>query len=69
MNPHIAEVDDILERIERLNHLIRLNKEQPTAPDKLAIEGFQRLRKQYITQLIRALNEFELEAQIIEKVA
>jgi hypothetical protein len=64
---HVSVLEDVLHRIDRLNKLIHLHKEQEN-PDILAIEGYQKLRSQYSQQLKELLQDFELEVEILEKI-
>ncbi len=56
-------LEDILERIERLNNLIKIHKSQVN-PDILAIDGYQRLKFQYSNQIKELLHEFDIEVEI-----
>ncbi len=44
------EIEDLLNRIARLNRLIHVHDSQPD-PDRLTIEGYQRLRQQFADEL------------------
>lgn len=69
MEKHITSaLEDILNRIERLNILLHTHEEQEV-PDLLAIEGYQKLKNQYIEQLKELLEEFELKVEIFPKAA
>ena len=58
-----SEIVDVLSRIERLNEMIQLHEKQPSV-DPLAIEGYERLRKQYISQLEDLLSSLNIRADI-----
>ena len=62
------EVIDLLGRIERLNAIEELHHNQPE-PDKLALEGYQRLRQQYIDQLSRLLQSINIKVDFHLKAA
>lgn len=57
------EIIDVLSRIERLNELIQLHGQQLSV-DRLAVEGYERLRKQYINQLEELLTLLNIHADI-----
>ena len=57
------EIIDVLGRIERLNAIVQMHGEQPSA-DSLAIEGYERLRDQYISQLEELLASLNIRADI-----
>ncbi len=59
----VKSLEDILERIERLNNLIKIHKSQSN-PDILAIDGYQRLKFQYSNQIKELLHKFEIEVEI-----
>ena len=59
----LKSLEDILERIDRLNNLIKIHKSQPN-PDILAIDGYQRLKFQYSNQIKELLHEFDIEVEI-----
>ena len=61
-------LEDILERIDRLNNLIKVHKSQPN-PDILAIDGYQRLKFQYSNQIKELLHEFDIEVEIHSQAA
>ena len=63
----IPVLEDVLHRIDRLNKLVHKHEEQ-AKPDILAIEGYQKLKRQYSQQLKELLQDFELEIEILEKV-
>jgi hypothetical protein len=68
MQEHIVKsLEDVLGRIDRLNSLIRTHKNQVN-PDTLAIEGYQKLKYQYSTQVKELLHEFEIEVEIHDKI-
>jgi ABC-type transport system involved in cytochrome bd biosynthesis fused ATPase/permease subunit len=56
-------LEDILERIDRLNNLIKIHKSQANT-DILAIDGYQRLKFQYSNQIKEILHEFDIEVEI-----
>ena len=58
-----SEIVDVLSRIERLNEMIQLHEKQPSV-DSLAVEGYERLRKQYISQLEVLLSSLNIRADI-----
>ena len=58
-----SEIMDVLSRIERLNEIIQLHQKQSSV-DSLAIEGYERLRKQYIGQLEELLASLNIRADI-----
>lgn len=64
----VKALEDVLERIDRLNNLIKIHKNQ-SSPDILAIEGYQKLKFQYSNQVKELLHEFEIEVEIHENVA
>lgn len=57
------EIIDVLTRIERLNNMVQMHEQQPSA-DSLAIEGYERLREQYISQLEELLASLNIRADI-----
>jgi hypothetical protein len=59
----VKSLEDILERIDRLNNLIKIHKSQ-AKPDILAIDGYQRLKFQYSNQIKDLLHEFDIEVEI-----
>ena len=59
----VKSLEDVLERIDRLNNLIKIHKSQLN-PDILAIEGYQKLKFQYSNQVKDLLHEFEIEVEI-----
>lgn len=63
-----TELQDVVTRIERLNDLMALHRQQPE-PDRLALEGYARLKRQYAEQLIERLQELELDVDIRWKAA
>lgn len=63
-----SEITDVLSRIERLNELIQLHQKQ-SVPDSLAVEGYERLRGQYISQLEELLKALNIQADIQLKAA
>ena len=63
----VKSLENILERIDRLNNLIKIHKSQSN-PDTLAIEGYQRLKFQYSNQVKELLHEFEIEVEIHENL-
>jgi hypothetical protein len=63
----VKSLEDVLERIDRLNNLIKIHKSQSN-PDVLAIEGYQRLKFQYSNQVKELLHEFEIEVEIHENL-
>ena len=66
MNQHSNahnEIIDVLSRIERLNTMVQMHGEQLSA-DSLAIEGYERLRGQYISQLEELLASLNIRADI-----
>jgi hypothetical protein len=63
----VKSLEDVLERIDRLNNLIKIHKSQ-SSPDTLAIEGYQRLKFQYSNQVKELLHEFEIEVEIQENL-
>jgi outer membrane phospholipase A len=63
----VKSLEDVLERIDRLNNLIKIHKSQSN-PDILAIEGYQRLKFQYSNQVKELLHEFEIEVEIQENL-
>ncbi len=58
-----SEIVDVLSRIERLSELEQLHASQPQ-PDALALEGYYRLREQYIQQLEELLLSINIRADI-----
>ena len=64
----VKSLEDILERIDRLNNLIKVHKSQSN-PDILAIDGYQRLKFQYSNQIKELLHEFDIEVEIHGQVA
>ena len=58
-----SEIIDVLSRIERLNELVQLHEQQPSV-DALAVEGYERLREQYIRQLEELLTSLNIRADI-----
>jgi hypothetical protein len=64
----VKSLEDILNRIERLNNLIKIHKNQSN-PDVLAIEGYQRLKFQYSNQIKDLLYEFEIDVEINNQLA
>jgi hypothetical protein len=64
----VKSLEDILERIDRLNNLIKIHKSQIN-PDILAIDGYQKLKFQYSTQIKELLHEFDIEVEIHGQVA
>lgn len=58
-----SEIIDVLGRIEQLNELIQLHTEQQPV-DSLAVEGYERLRGQYIQQLEDLLSYLHIRADI-----
>ena len=58
-----SEIMDVLSRIERLNEMVQLHKQQPSV-DSLAVEGYERLREQYISQLEELLTSLNIRADI-----
>ena len=69
MKGHIVKsLEDVLERIDRLNNLIKIHKIQPN-PDILAIDGYQKLKFQYSNQIKELLHEFDIEVEIHGQVA
>jgi hypothetical protein len=62
------EMLDLVSRIERLNTLEEMHRGQPS-PDILALEGYQRLRQQYATQLEDLLATINIKAEIHLKAA
>ena len=64
----VKALEDVLERIDRLNNLIKIHKNQ-SSPDILAIEGYRKLKFQYSNQVKELLHEFEIEVEIHENVA
>jgi outer membrane phospholipase A len=68
MNGYVVKsLEDVLERIDRLNNLIKIHKSQSN-PDILAIEGYLRLKFQYSNQVKELLHEFEIEVEIHENL-
>ncbi|WP_020603754.1 hypothetical protein [Spirosoma spitsbergense] len=63
-----SEITDVLSRIERLNELSQLHQQQ-SVPDFLAVEGYERLRGQYIKQLEELLKVLNIQADIQLKAA
>ena len=63
-----AELQDVVMRIERLNDLLSLHRQQPE-PDRLALEGYARLKRQYAEQLMELLQELELDVEFRWKAA
>ncbi|QHV96389.1 MULTISPECIES: hypothetical protein [Spirosoma] len=63
-----SEIVDVLNRIERLNELVQLHKQQPLV-DTLTVEGYERLREQYINQLEELLASLNIKAEIHLKAA
>ena len=59
----LKSLEDILERIDRLNNLIKIHKSQSNL-DILAIDGYQRLKFQYSNQIKELLHEFDIEVEI-----
>jgi hypothetical protein len=59
----VKSLEDILERIDRLNNLIKIHKGQSN-PDILAIDGYQKLKFQYSNQIKQLLHEFDIEVEI-----
>ena len=59
----VKSLEDILERIDRLNNLIKIHKSQHN-PDILAIDGYQRLKFQYSNQIKELLHESDIEVEI-----
>lgn len=49
-NNPLDDIEDLLNRIARLNTLIHTHESQPQ-PDRLTIEGYQRLRQQFTNEL------------------
>ncbi|QDK79496.1 hypothetical protein EXU85_13140 [Spirosoma sp. KCTC 42546] len=58
-----SEIVDVLTRIERLNDMVQLHEKQPSV-DSLAVEGYERLRQQYIGQLEELLASLNIRADI-----
>lgn len=58
-----SEIVDVLSRIERLNEMVQLHEKQPSV-DLLAIEGYERLQRQYIRQLEELLASLNIRADI-----
>jgi adenylate cyclase len=56
INLPFEEIEDLLNRIARLNALIHLHEQQP-APDSLTIEGYQRMRQQFADELSQLMQE------------
>jgi hypothetical protein len=63
-----SELLDVVSRIERLNSIEELHQSQPV-PDTLALEGYQKLRQQYIEQLGELLASINIKADIHLKTA
>ena len=63
-----SEIMDVLSRIEQLNELVELHEKQPSV-DSLAVEGYERLRRQYISQLEELLTSLNIRADIHLKAA
>jgi molecular chaperone GrpE (heat shock protein) len=58
------DIEDLLNRIARLNRLIHTHESQPK-PDQLAIEGYQRLRQQFTSELSDLLRDsYELSVSV-----
>jgi hypothetical protein len=64
----IKSIVEILERVEGLYDIIRIHKSQIN-PDILAIDGYQKLKFQYSTQIKELLHEFDIEVEIHGQVA
>lgn len=58
-----SEIMDVLSRIERLNEMVQMHEQQPSV-DALAVEGYERLRQQYISQLEELLISLNIRADI-----
>ena len=64
----VKSIVEILERIDRLNNLIKIHKTQSN-PDILAIDGYQKLKFQYSNQIKELLHELDIEVEIHGQVA
>lgn len=69
INNTFEDIEDLLERIARLNRLIHTHESQPNAarpePDKLTIEGYQRLRQQFADELSTMMRDsYELSVSV-----
>lgn len=63
-NNAFEDIEDLLERIARLNRLIHTHESQPE-PDKLTIEGYQRLRQQFADELSELMRDsYELSVSV-----
>jgi hypothetical protein len=61
-------IEDILRRIERINNLIHTHESQDEV-DKLAVEGYIKLKNQYKEQLNELLEQFELRVENFSNAA
>lgn len=61
-------IQDILERIGRINNLLRMH-EQQGKQDDLSVESWRKMKNQLTQQLVKLLEDFNLDVSIQVKAA
>ncbi len=61
-------MQDILERIGRINNLLRMH-EQQGKQDDLSVESWRKMKNQLTQQLVKLLEDFNLDVSIQVKAA
>lgn len=61
-------IQDVLDLLERTNSMLALHRDQ-SEPNQLAIEGYERQRRQFLEQLAELLAQFDVEVLLPHKAA
>ncbi|MBV6438428.1 MAG: hypothetical protein DYG98_22775 [Haliscomenobacteraceae bacterium CHB4] len=61
-------MQDILERIGRINNLLRMH-EQQGKQDDLSVESWRKMKNQLTQQLVKLLEDFNLDVSIQVRAA
>ena len=67
MDEKIARVADILEQVDKLNHMIEFHRDQ--SGEKSMVKQYEEMRSEFLDELREILSNFDIDIEIKGKAA